>query len=336
MDAATPGGQEQCPGDHVKDDLHRGRPAGAEPRGNSRPTRGLDLRLLEYFIAVIDHGGVTKASRALFVAQPSLSQALRVLERVVDTQLFAREGRTLELTPQGRLFEVSCRRVLRDLGHAQAAVAAVQRCETGRLDIAALPSLTVHPLPHLARQMRDRHHGVVMNVMDPGSALGVVTEVVQGRAEVGLTDLSVPTARLRTVVLDTHEFVVVLPVEMAADLPDQITVDQLRRLPLVLERTDTARAAGGSVISKLSLRPMVECAHREAIWALIRRGAGATILPRAVAESALPDMVIREISPTLTQRVGLIYPAGHLSPAATAFVAIARSFNASIATQLDR
>lgn len=333
MDAATPDGPEPRRRDQMNAGVDRGRPAEVGPHRSSRPTRGLDLRLLQYFLAVIDHGGVTKAAHALFVAQPSVSQALRNLERMVDTQLFALKGRKLELTSQGRLFEVASRRVLRDLSNAQAAVAAVQRGETGRLDIAALASLTVHPLPHLARQMRDRHQSVVMNVIDPGSALGVVTEVAQGRAEVGLTDLSVPTGRLRTMLLETHQFVVVLPAKMAASLPDQISVAQLRRLPLVLERTDAARAAGGSVISKLSLQPMVECVHREAIWALVRRGAGATILPRPVAESALADMVIREIRPALTQRVGLIYPAGHLSPAAAAFVAIAGAFTASIEAQ---
>ncbi len=41
----------------------------------------MDLRLVEYFVAVIDHGSVTKAAQARYIAQPSLSQAIRGLER---------------------------------------------------------------------------------------------------------------------------------------------------------------------------------------------------------------------------------------------------------------
>jgi DNA-binding transcriptional LysR family regulator len=39
----------------------------------------MDLRLVGYFVAVVDEGGVTRAARALYIAQPSLSQAIRQL-----------------------------------------------------------------------------------------------------------------------------------------------------------------------------------------------------------------------------------------------------------------
>ena len=40
----------------------------------------MDLRQLEYVVAVVDHGGFTRAAEAVFVAQPSLSQGIRSLE----------------------------------------------------------------------------------------------------------------------------------------------------------------------------------------------------------------------------------------------------------------
>ena len=43
----------------------------------------MDLRRLEYFLAVVEHGRVTAAATELHVAQPSLSQAIRALERDV-------------------------------------------------------------------------------------------------------------------------------------------------------------------------------------------------------------------------------------------------------------
>ncbi|WP_370943249.1 LysR family transcriptional regulator [Amycolatopsis sp. cg5] len=62
----------------------------------------MDLRQVEYFVAVVDHGGVTKAAEALFLAQPSLSQAVRQLERELGAELFDRTGRHLVLTAAGR------------------------------------------------------------------------------------------------------------------------------------------------------------------------------------------------------------------------------------------
>lgn len=62
----------------------------------------MDLRQLEYFLAVVDHGGVNKAAVALRVAQPSLSQAVRKLEKGLGTELFHRVGRRVVLSPAAK------------------------------------------------------------------------------------------------------------------------------------------------------------------------------------------------------------------------------------------
>ncbi|WP_443209948.1 LysR family transcriptional regulator, partial [Rhodococcus rhodochrous] len=67
----------------------------------------MDLHLVTYFVAVVDHGGITKAAQALYISQPSLSQAIRTLERRLDTTLFDRTGRRLTLTEDGRVLEVA-------------------------------------------------------------------------------------------------------------------------------------------------------------------------------------------------------------------------------------
>ena len=54
----------------------------------------MDLRQLEYVVAVVDHGGFTRAADALLVAQPSLSQGVRTLEAELGVPLFHRLGRT--------------------------------------------------------------------------------------------------------------------------------------------------------------------------------------------------------------------------------------------------
>ena len=47
--------------------------------------RPLDVRQLSYFLAVVDEGGMTRAAAVLHVAQPSLSQSVRSLERELGT-----------------------------------------------------------------------------------------------------------------------------------------------------------------------------------------------------------------------------------------------------------
>lgn len=58
----------------------------------------MDIRQLTYFLGIIDYGGFGRAAEALHVAQPSLSQSIRTLEKRLGVELFHRTGRKAELT----------------------------------------------------------------------------------------------------------------------------------------------------------------------------------------------------------------------------------------------
>lgn len=62
----------------------------------------MDLRQLEYFVAVVEEGGYRKASPRIFVAQSAISRALQQLERDLGAELFKREFNGVELTDAGR------------------------------------------------------------------------------------------------------------------------------------------------------------------------------------------------------------------------------------------
>ena len=83
----------------------------------------MDVRLAGYFLAVVDAGTVHGAAAALLVAQPSVSQALRRLERDLGAELFLRTGRRLVLTAAGRALVEPARDLLRARDAARDAVA---------------------------------------------------------------------------------------------------------------------------------------------------------------------------------------------------------------------
>ena len=63
----------------------------------------MNLKHLFYFWKTARSGGVVKAGEALHITPQTISGQIRLLEESLDTQLFARDGRALELTPAGRL-----------------------------------------------------------------------------------------------------------------------------------------------------------------------------------------------------------------------------------------
>src|SRR5215475_63480 len=95
----------------------------------------MELRHLRYFTAVVRWKGYREAARRLYVAQPSISQAVTDLEDELGIQLFSREGRVAKLTPEGQVFYDEA---LKTLAQAERSITAAQRAakgEVGRLGI---------------------------------------------------------------------------------------------------------------------------------------------------------------------------------------------------------
>jgi LysR family carnitine catabolism transcriptional activator len=286
----------------------------------------MDERHLRHFLAVVEDGAVTRAAARLHLAQPSLSQSLRALERELGAALFVRAGRGLRLSSAGEALVGPARQALRVLDSARAAVGEVAELAAGTLAIAALATLAVDPLSALIGHFRLAHPGVAVRVREPESAEDVATLVRTGECELGLAHLPLPAERLLTFELGVQELLFVLPPGSAAGGP--LAPASLRAVPLVLSPPGTStRLLLEQALQAVDVAPRiaVEIASREAIVPLVLAGAGAALLPAPLArEAGRRGAVVRASRPRIARRIGLVQRDGPLSAAAAAFVALAR------------
>ncbi|HEY3827646.1 MAG TPA: LysR substrate-binding domain-containing protein [Solirubrobacteraceae bacterium] len=285
----------------------------------------MDERRLRYFLAVVEDGGVTRAARRLHVAQPSLSQSLRALERELGAELFDRVGRGLRLTAAGEALVGPARQALRTMDAARAAVDEVAELVAGTLQIAALATLAVDPLSALIGSFRREHPGVAICVREPESAAAVSTLVRAGECELGLAHLPLPQENLRTLALGEQELLFVLP--PGSETGRALAPAALAEVPLVVSPPGTStRMLLEQALQAVEVTPRiaVETDSREAIVPLVLAGAGAALLPATLAEEAARrGAVVRAARPRIVRRIGLVQRDGPLSPAARAFSALA-------------
>lgn len=292
----------------------------------------MDIRQVAFVVAIVDHGGFTRAAAALGLAQPSLSQGVRRLEAELGAPLLARVGRRVELTEAGEAFLGPARRLLREAQRARDVVAAHAGLTAGTLDLVALASLAVDPVAGLVADYRGRHPGVTVRMLDPTSPAHLLDLVRSGRAEVGITEADRSLAGLASVTLSHQVLVAVLPPGRAggpgADASGPMTPDELARESMVVTppgtslRTLVDRFVGAG---SSALQVAVETDQRDVLVPLVLRGAGASVLPPALAAAAAAGgAVIRSLDPPVERRIVLVHPPDGLSPAATAFVAEAR------------
>jgi LysR family carnitine catabolism transcriptional activator len=286
----------------------------------------VDLRQLEYVVAVVDHGTFTQAAVVTHVTQPSLSQGIRSLEAELGVDLFHRVGRRAVVSAAGEAFVGPARQALRDARSAREAAAAVRGLTAGRLEIATLPTLAVDPLAAWVGAFREAYPGVDIVVSEPEDAASVHRLVGDGRCEIGLAELPAPP-ELEVVPLGSQRIVAIAPA--SADLPrsTRVPLTRLAALPVVSTPVgtstrgvvDTAFARAGAVP-----RVAVETTSREALVPLVVAGAGITFLPFPVARAASGPIRLVEPDPPIHRSIGLVHRRGATSPAQAAFLALAR------------
>jgi DNA-binding transcriptional LysR family regulator len=286
----------------------------------------MDFRTLEYFVAAADAGGFTKAAEQLSVAQPSLSEGIRKLEREFRTPLFHRAGRRVVLSEAGKVLLVSARRILREAEEAQLAMVALRGLRGGKVSVSAPPSLSAEPLARIIGTFR-RQHPAVTIAMEPTEDGALAAQaVIDARCEIGLTDRPVNSPDLRGHVIASNELVLVLPPgsQLAAEgeicLSDLNGVEFLSSMPGTQARAllDDARQASKDT------RIAVETPHRDAIVPLILAGVGAAFLTKAVAaEAGRHGAAVMSLRPACRYDVLLVHRDHPLTSAAQAFLACA-------------
>ncbi|MFI9006935.1 LysR family transcriptional regulator [Actinosynnema sp. NPDC053489] len=167
----------------------------------------MELRQLEYFVAVAEECHFTRAARRMHVAQSGLSASIRALEVELGAPLFVRSTRQVELTQAGRALLVEARRVLGTIDAARDAVAAVQGLLRGSLAVGSIQCLHAVHLPAVLARFHELHPGVELRLRQAGSA-ELVDLVRAGRLDLAFVtpggagdDLKVSTLSTEPLVL---------------------------------------------------------------------------------------------------------------------------------------
>jgi len=190
----------------------------------------MEPRQLRYFLAAAQELHFTRAAQQLHVAQPALSQQIRLLEEEVGTKLFDRSNRRVYLTPAGEAFRVRAKLSVEQAVRAASDALSVGRGESGSVSIGFVSSTVYSALPSLVRWFRANvpKANVELKELEPWEQW---EPIEQGTLDIGLMHASLDSPTLETVVISREKLVLALP--------EHHVVAAKQRVPLKLLEGET-------------------------------------------------------------------------------------------------
>lgn len=190
----------------------------------------MEVRLLRYFLAVVDEGSITRASAQLRVAQPSLSRQIRGLEASLGRNLFDRSDGRLRLTPAGRQFVPLARDLVTRSDAAEATMRDLETTRAASLSVVA-PHITIVDViaPYLATLGMD---ALKVTVRDAPS-LAVFRIIRSGDADLGVS-VGPPPGELASLAVARFSILAQVPAGHRWHGRECIPLAELVEEPLVL------------------------------------------------------------------------------------------------------
>jgi DNA-binding transcriptional LysR family regulator len=291
----------------------------------------MELRQLEYFVAVADEAGFTRAAATLHVAQPGISAQIKQLEKELGQPLFDRSGRTVRLTDAGRAVLPYARAALAAVAGARLAADELTGLVRGRVAIGTVTSLGADmDVPGMLAGFHDAYPGVEITLGEATSDR-LLAGLGHGHYDLAFAGLAGdPPQGIGTQdIVDDALVAAVAPGDALAGRRT-LPVRELAGRPLIVLPVGTGmRAAVDAACAAAGFRPEVafEAGNPEVLAALAERGLGVAVLPAGLAADRPGLRALPLTRPAIRSRLVLAWRehAG-ASPAARAFLAHARRF----------
>ncbi|MBV8998251.1 MAG: LysR family transcriptional regulator [Solirubrobacterales bacterium] len=285
----------------------------------------MDLRLVQYFVAVAEELHFGRAAERLHIAQPSLSHQIRRLEQQLGVTLLDRGSRRVELTDAGRALLSEGRRLL---VQSERTTRLVRSASAERLIVGFYGSAATLLLPELLRQFAEEHPSAEVSVRE--LLLDEIDELLAGGVDVAFTRLLPGQAEVELEIIAREPRVAALPAGHPLAGRSAVQFDDLREESFITNPVIEASAPPRRWLTEqarhgLPGRVAGEAASVQEILTLVAAGQGICLVPAAVANRyPRDDVVYAEVSDAEPAVVSLAWPHGGLRPIVAAFIDITR------------
>lgn len=260
--------------------------------------RGVEIRQLNYFIAVAEERHFGRAAKRLHMAQPPLSQQIRQLEEQLGVRLLNRTTRKVGLTAAGQVLLDRGRRIINELAKLEVDVHQVGQGATGVLRVGFAGSATYGVMPAIARGAKQ--------VM-PKLSLSLQGEMLTPSMEEGLREGTLDAALLRPPVASPEiEYRIVAHEPLVVALPSfsllaeqrPVAVSELQDQDFIAYPPESViQRATAELCREAGFQPRITqvAGETSTMLSFVAAGGGVAIVPSSIRALTLEGVVYRDL-----------------------------------------
>ncbi|MCY9516193.1 LysR family transcriptional regulator [Paenibacillus apiarius] len=285
----------------------------------------MDIKQLHYFVTVADQLSYSKAAQKLHISQPSLSNAIKNLEREVGSPLLERSTRKIELTDAGNVLYQKSIRLLSQMNILKKEMEEVKLTGSGELVIGMIESVRQW-VPKVIREYQGRFPSIHIKLMEVLSRKAVVDSLRKYHTHLIITNQCIHADDIESIPLYDEKLVLVLHRDHALSRKESITFKELEREPFIISmegfqtREDILKAFA---LEQASPNIKFEIERFETALTLVRENLGVAIIPENYLVEPKDVSIVRKTmdSPALERTVYLTFMKNrYVAPAVQCFL----------------
>ena len=269
----------------------------------------MNLRDLQYLIAVADLRSFNKAAEQCHVSQPALSNQIRKLEETLGVTLFERNNKRVMITESGEQMVVLARRILNDVDSMHELASAARDPLGGKFRLGAFPTLSAYIFPRFVPKII-QHMPKLKLVLIEEKTNVLLEKLKRGELDAALLALPITDESLQSELLFHDDFLLALPPEHPLAKRKQVNQRDLRDEKLLL--LDEGHCLRDQALSVSQLAGLQEQDFRatslETLRQMVKAGTGITLMPKiaiSVKESGIVYVPFDNPAPHRT--IGLVW-----------------------------
>ncbi|WP_173916852.1 LysR family transcriptional regulator [Halobacillus sp. Marseille-Q1614] len=245
----------------------------------------MDLKQLRYFRAVAEEQQVTKAAKRLHMAQPPLSQQIKLMEEELNLKLFDRQGRKLELTKAGEILFEKAGKILHEFSETIVEVKETSEGMRGKMHIGSTKSCFSY-LSSAFKLFKAQHPNITYQLRE-GDTYFLEECIKKREIELAIVRLPMQSDEFNILNIPSERYILAAPDTWNISSHNEfIDFEELRDIPLMLLHRISGKGQFELIVEECrahGIEPNIicECPDAAMLLSLVANGVGATIVPES-------------------------------------------------------